>query len=207
VKDSFVRSQEVEYSREGLWFGFEAWRSIIGERFKAAGGKGLQTRITMYWAEGGWATRRMSPEIRAFAGQEHLEPSTMESTVYNADILDATLEVQVQGVFWGQPRVKMRISGDVRQDVVGLEVLLREEAETQMREERERAEEEAWKLHAAFEAKRLALNPAAAAVAAAPAAGRKTPWYRSTWLWGTSVVAGIGVLVGVVNLLVNLARG
>jgi hypothetical protein len=75
----------------------------------------------MYCHEGGHSTRRLATELRDFARQEHLDPSTMASTVYNADILESTLEVAVRASFWGQPEIEMSIHGHVRQDVVGLE--------------------------------------------------------------------------------------
>lgn len=162
MSDSFGGKVVVPYALDAIWIGFEAWRSIIGERFKANGGQGKQTRITMYWDEGGHSERRLSTELRDFARLEHLKPSVMESTVYNGNPVDATMWVHVRATFWGRPEIELRIRGNVRQDVVGLETLLKQEIVTEMRDERERAHEAAMPLHEEY------LTRVAATAAAQP---------------------------------------
>jgi hypothetical protein len=196
VRDSFGAKVKVPYSRDALWIGFEVWRSVIGQRFKAAGGQGKQTQITMYWDEGGYSTRRLATELRDFARQEHLNPSMMESTVYNADVLESTLEVAVTATFWGQPAIEMSIHGHVRQDVVGLEVLLRQEVETEMRDERDRTHELAIPIHAgilADEAKRE--RPQSPSAAPTIDATRPERNVVRNWVVGAATTVGLGLVV------------
>lgn len=200
MDDSFGAKVKVSYSRDALWIGFEVWRSVIGERFEAAGGQGKQTRITMYWHEGGHSTRRLATELRDFARQEQLDPSMMESTVYNADILEWTLQVAVRATFWGQPEIEMSIHGHVRQDVVGLETLLRQEVETEMREERDRAHERAIPIHKrmlADEAERAHAKspPVAPAVAAPPSQAQPGRNVVRNWVAGAATTVVLGLVV------------
>ena len=200
MNDSFGAKLKVPYSRDALWMGFEVWRSVIGERFKAAGGQGKQTRITMYWDEGGHSTRRLATELRDFARKEHLNPSMMESTIYNADVSKCTLEVAVEATFWGQPRIEMRIHGHVRQDVVGLKALLRQEVETEMREERDRAHARAIPIHKSVlaeeaERERAKRSRVAPEVTTLPLQHQPERNVVRNWAVGAVSTVGLGLVV------------
>lgn len=200
MNDSFGAKVQVPYSRDALWIGFEVWRSVIGERFKAAGSQGKQTQITMYWDDGGHSTRRLATELRDFARQEHLNPSMMESTIYNADILKSTLEATVTATFWGQPKIEMSIHGHVRQDVVGLEALFRQEVETEMREERDRAHNRAITIHKKVladeaESKRAKSSRAAPVRTTLPSQPQPERHVVRNWVVGAVGTVGLGLVV------------
>lgn len=198
MTDRFSKSFELRYPPQDLWKAIEWWRATVASRFIAAGGEGRTSQITLWWDEGGYSDRKTAEELRAFAETEHLTPSYMHCTMRNAKSFEATVEVEIWARFYRDGEITLRIDGDIKQQVFGLhaELLLDKEAEESRLKEA---------------ADRKAKEEADAKAAATPSRAVTTqghrPWYKSTWFWGTSVVGAIAAIVGILNFVLNVARG
>lgn len=200
MTDRFSKTLELRYPTEDLWSAIEWWRATVASRFTAAGGEGRTSQITMWWEEGGYSDRKTAEELREFAKNEHLTPRYMHCTMRNAKFLDATVEVEFWARFYSDGEFAMEVDGSIKQQVFGLhaELLLDKDAEEArlMQVEEEKTKREA-KAEPVIRASGAPSQPAPV----------KKPWYRSTWFWGTSVLGAIGVFIGILNFVLNVAGG